>query len=1144
MNSARSRIHLKLGDLFEERFQKSGGSNNLQGAIYNKQKAVKLIPEDHPDRVRLLQGLGLHLRARFHRSANPEDLETAIQRCQEALDQTPVGHSDRAKALFDLGACLGDRYELLGDLQDFQAATEKVQAALDLSGTDHPHRVSFLVGLAWCFQKRFLKLGDLQDLETAIQKYQDVLAQISAKHPDRAQILFSLATSFGDRYQRLGDLNDLESATEKGQAALDLMPPNHPRRVQVLRGVAWCLQRRYRRLGAPEDLTLAMQAYSEVWKLIPPYHVNRAQVVLDLAVCFVDRYERLGELKDLETAIRKSQKALSLTTADHPLRVAVLQRIGLCYRRRFDRLGTLEDLQAAIEIHQEVLDRIPADSPVRAEVVFVLATSFGDRYRRLGDLKDLEVATKKAQIAFNLMPEDHTLRVQILQGLAWCFQTRYQRLGNQMDLETATQKYQQVLDGTPSDDPRRPSVLFSLASSFGDRYRRIGDLKDLNAAMQNSEMALELIPADHPSRRAILESHASYFQKRYERLGDLRDLETAIQKHKQTVDLTPADLQAHVLQGLAKSLRDRYRRLGNLKDLTAAIKEFEQALEMLPQAHPYRPEGLQGLASCFGDKYQWSRKQKDLELASNYYIASFQTSILTQPESSWDAALEWASFANRYTPSYGPVAYSAAFQLLPEILWIGHDISVRHDTIRRLNIGPVTSIATRTCIQLANLPYGVQMIEQGIATVFQQILQLKPAVDTLPPHQAQELRQLSSQLYSGTAEGDVAIERYDLLAKIRKEKGHKYFLRPKPYSVLCHAAQKGPVVILNSHEDGCDGIVILNPLSKPVHVPLPHVTLALLKSQQAILRELLGRCNVRSRADSVSTRLFGNQEKFSSKPVKECFSDMLSWLWTNVVDPVYQLLASNNIHHGRLWWLPSGGFAGLPLHASDPTDKFIHSYTATLGSLLEAYRKKPSNSVDKLAVVGVTHTDPGGGNYLKGVKQEVQNIKSVLGNPNLNCLEGHNATPDAVKLQLQNSSWVHLACHGTQDLVQPTKSCLLLYEGSLELETILRMPLPKAEFVFLAACQTAMGDAELVNESFHLGGGFIAAGFRSAVGTLWSMNDQDGPVVAEIFYSHLFHNGRKPHTSDTAEALHIAVKELKARDVPYERWVPFIHMGV
>ncbi|KAJ7201873.1 CHAT domain-containing protein [Mycena pura] len=105
------------------------------------------------------------------------------------------------------------------------------------------------------------------------------------------------------------------------------------------------------------------------------------------------------------------------------------------------------------------------------------------------------------------------------------------------------------------------------------------------------------------------------------------------------------------------------------------------------------------------------------------------------------------------------------------------------------------------------------------------------------------------------------------------------------------------------------------------------------------------------------------------------------------------------------------------------------------------------------------------------------------------------------------------------------------------------MPLSNAEVVFLSACQTATGGSKLVNESCHLGGGFIAAGFRGAIGTLWSMDDRDGPLVAKLFYSRLFGQGRHPQASDAAEALHLAIKDLRKNE-SYERWIPFIHMGV
>ncbi|KAJ7913738.1 CHAT domain-containing protein [Mycena leptocephala] len=423
------------------------------------------------------------------------------------------------------------------------------------------------------------------------------------------------------------------------------------------------------------------------------------------------------------------------------------------------------------------------------------------------------------------------------------------------------------------------------------------------------------------------------------------------------------------------------------------------------------------------------------------------------------------------------------------------------------------------------------------------MLQLKTDADDLRPDQAKRFRKLSSELYGGTSDDSiaVAIDRNELLEDIRNQSGLKYFLLPKPYTTLRHASLNGPIVILNSHQDSCDGMIILCSASEPIHVPLPQVTLELLKSQKNMLKELLGRCGARVRRESVSTRLFGRQENFTSKTTKECFEDVLSWLWTHIVCPVYQALEQVR-SVGRLWWLPTGTFIGLPLHACPPTDNFIQSYTATLGSLLDSQPKQSFKVGHKFGVVGVTHTGIGAMNFLKGVGEEVKNIVSIV--KDIECLEGEQATVDAVKNQLQDCSWVHLACHGTQDLVEPTKSCLLLHGGNLELETILRIPLPNAQFVFLAACQTAMGDTVLVNESFHLGGGFIAAGFRGAVGTLWSINDADGPVIAQSFYSHLFRDGRQPQASDAAEALHYAVKELKARKVPYARWIPFIHMGV
>ncbi|KAJ7694578.1 hypothetical protein B0H17DRAFT_931702 [Mycena rosella] len=150
----------------------------------------------------------------------------------------------------------------------------------------------------------------------------------------------------------------------------------------------------------------------------------------------------------------------------------------------------------------------------------------------------------------------------------------------------------------------------------------------------------------------------------------------------------------------------------------------------------------------------------------------------------------------------------------------------------------------------------------------------------------------------------------------------------------------------------------------------------------------------------------------------------------------------------------------------------------------------------------------------------------------------------ATVTEVKTCTWVHFTCHGVQNPVDPTKSFLQLYDTNLDLDSILQTSLPNSEFVFLAACQTAKGDIELVNESLHLGGLYCWS-FKAAIGTMWTMMDEDGPIIAEGVYGLSSEvRARIDKVGDTAEALQIAVRKLWDSGVPYERWMPFIHIGV
>ncbi|KAJ6496864.1 CHAT domain-containing protein [Mycena vulgaris] len=1059
--------------------------------IEDLQELIDQTPREDLELPRYQQILGVALIIRYQNEGNLTDLQIAVKNLQEAVGLTPEGNPERAGRLQSLARAFGNRYRRFGDLKDLEAAMLADQEAVQLTPEAHLERPGRLQSLAQ-------RLGNLSDLEAALQADQEAVRLTPEGHPESAEHLLGLATSFGNRYRRLGDLSDLEAALQADQEAVQLTPKGHPDRADRLRGLATSFGTRYQRLGDRGDLEAALQTNQEAVGLTPEGHPERPDCLQNLAV--------LGDPSDLEAALQADQEAVGLTPEGHSERADRLKSLAGSLTYRYRRLGDLSDLDGALQADQEAVGLTTEGHPDRAADLQNLAVSFGDRYQRLGDLSDLEAALHMNQEAVRLTPEGHPERPGRLRGLSVSFAERYQRLGDMSDLEAALQADQEAVGLTPEGHPERPSHLQNLAVSFKARYQRLGDLSDLEAALQADQEAIGLTPEGHPDRAGCLQNLATSFSNRYTRLGNLSDLKTALQANEEAVQLTPGGHpdRAGRLQNLAASFRNRYQRLGNLSDLEAALQANEEAVGLTPEGHPGRPARLQNLAVFFADS--------------------------SAPQKCWIAALRWASVSQGFHSAHELTAYSNAFRLLPDILWVGNLLTIRHGATHQLGIGQATSSAARAFIAHSQYSSAVEIIEQAVGITFQQMLQLKTDMHGLPSSQAQKLQLLSAELYSGTSSNpqDVANQRQKILDDIRQGPGLEHFLLPQPYKALSRASQGGPVVILNSHKNCCDGIMILTPASDPVHFFLPNVTLAMLKSQQETLRQLLIRSNVRTREESASTRLFGRY--------------LLAWLYINVVAPVYQVLESHSIHNGRLWWLPTGAFTGLPLHACSPTNEFIHSYTATLGSLLNAYSKRSSNP-PKVGVVGVTHTSSGV-NHLPGVEQEVKKIMSIIKGSPVKCLQGPQATPDAVKLQLQDCSWVHLACHGTQDLREPTKSRLLLYQGTLELETILRMDLSTAEFVFLAACQTAMGDSQLVNESFHLGGGFIAAGFRSAIGTLWSMNDRDGPLVAEKVYSHLFWEGRQPQASDTAEALQLAVEELKAQKVPYERWIPFTHMGI
>jgi len=181
-------------------------------------------------------------------------------------------------------------------------------------------------------------------------------------------------------------------------------------------------------------------------------------------------------------------------------------------------------------------------------------------------------------------------------------------------------------------------------------------------------------------------------------------------------------------------------------------------------------------------------------------------------------------------------------------------------------------------------------------------------------------------------------------------------------------------------------------------------------------------------------------------------------------------------------------------------------------------------------------------------------ISKMIGTYNVKylSLEGEAATIGRVKLEMESYRSVHFACHASQNSEKPLKSGFYLHDGRLELADIMQQKIARCDLAFLSACQTSAGDEKLSEEVVHLAAGMLAVGYRGVVATMWSINDDYGPIVAESFYKYLVEKGTSPEkprldSAGSAYALHHAIQNIRERVGDTEQgllmWVPYVHFG-
>ncbi|KAG1869954.1 CHAT domain-containing protein, partial [Suillus subluteus] len=868
----------------------------------------------------------------------------------------------------------------------------------------------------------------------------------------------------------------------------------------------------------------------------------------------------------LNNAVKHFQLVLEQCPVGHPDRAAALTNLAwanFAWARLNGYIpGDFQDVDStSIHLRRVVLELYPPGNEHRPEELGLLTNALRSRFEQRGSIDDLDECIQRDREAVSLCSEGHSERETYLNYLALSLKFRFDHQGNSRDLDEAISLHDEVLRSCPVGHKIRYSCLNNLGIALCHRFYQRGDVSDVTKAISLQREALMLRPPGNPCRDFILNSLALALQARCNKMDTSEDLDEAINLYRDSLQLQQHGHpnRPRALYNLSCALCSRFTQTQKNENIEEAIRLCQESLEALPSLHPDRYFSYTVLKKAYLSRYRVQHNLADLSLAvENFRLASrhptqgFPCRIKT--------AQQWVTTAEQHNHASTLEAYNTCFDLLD-----GH-LATRSSTISRreaaVAFSSVRSLpvdAASCAIRHGDLRHTVELVDQGRGQQWSLASRLRSSTEDLEftnPNLAHKFLELSKRLsdaQGSTVDTDrAAAERAEtqyrrlreqweaVVAEIRNIQCFSRFLLPPSYENLQAAARHGPVIILVASQYSCSAIIV--PTSgEPHHVSFPCTTLTHLeKLKNDFVREI----RIASFMCPEETR-------------KE-LQVLLQTVWDDIMLPIVIVLQCDlRVKNGsRIWLCPTATFISIPLHAAHPfrtkadgrqelclEDIYICSYTPTLSALIRSRQMMKSRVPPSFAAIGQSEPGAGQGKALVTIDSELELVRKLVpATANCATISSDAATRAGALQALQENTWVHFACHGKQGRERPYDSHFAMRDGPLTLLDIMYEDIPHAEFAFLSACHTAVGDEKTPDEVIHLAAGLQFSGFKSVIGTLWVVDDAVAKHVVEAFYEKMFKDGVMDCTK-AAWALNRATNGVRTK-VPLEQRIVFIHIGV
>lgn len=949
----------------------------------------------------------------------------------------------------------------------------------------------------------------------------------------RAELHAELANHYRRRFHDRGDREFLDTAVEQAGEAVRLCPRRDPQR-------GYCLLADFRaRLGRlvadgdPADLDAVIDRLREYLALGEDLEPEaEARYRADLASHLARRYVHDDRrVRDLEDAIALAGRAVRLAPAGLP--VAYLARSGLGVATALAAthgIAAGAGLDAAIELLREGAG-IPVTDENHSTVHNNLSNILVSRYYRGGSVADLDEAVAAARAAWDGVEVEHWQpRYESLHTLGEALGLRYRELGALSDLDDTVALAREVVGRLPDGHPFVAVARSVLARQLATRAGRTGSPAELAEAVRLARVALD--EAGEPR------------VERYARWGLATVLATATGSPDERARLREA---VEIRRGLPPGHSGRVELAGLLRRLFLLSppqrpeyehsREAEQLLRGVRRTSLDKTELHLDLGELLFERAFRDGNRATMLEASRFLRAAARRPG-TAPVERMTAARGWgAALAARGEWAQSAAAYREAVGLLPQL---APRTLVRADQEHRLShAADLASDACAAALRAGDPDAALRALEAGRGVLWARLMRADADLAGLagrPPELAERYARLRDALDEPYTREPLSAESAGLLAERRRRLGEQWQELmgelpggDAPAGVsevdITHPGVPGTVVLLAPSVHGSHAL-LLSPGDGVEPVPLPVATPgAAADAADRVRRALL---DLQDPATGLSGR----------RRAEDDILAVLDWLWGAVTGPVLDRLdrAAPGGGPHRVWWVPAGPLAALPIHAAgDALSRARSSFSPTLQALRGARPAGPS-APPRMLLVAMPETP--GAAPLPGARDEADELRRGRGPVEL---VGPTATRAAVLDALAGCEIAHFACHSVADPQLPGATRLLLHDHDarpLTLHDIARLRLPGAWLSYLSSCATMLSGRGLADEAVHLAAAFRHAGFAHVVGTLWPVDDRRAALpVARDFYAEL-------DTAGPAEALRRAAAALAAAEPRHPSfWAGHVHVG-